>query len=483
MNTMKITMRLACVCLLALAVQVRAGAQELPVQPAGASGASGRVGYLDLLAGFAYTDNALLSSITRKSDGVAIAGFQTDYVRKGMLSLNLLGNIERLEYVPHSYAGSFFGQFSGSALWGKQTDPLQWQLSDSFGEVMTDPLAAPTPEELQTINDVSTGPNLNLHFGLATRLTVGARYSRTTYQRSPFDSQTYTGSAELAHSLTGASFVAVDGSWARTQYVEPKSLQAFYGQPAPNFQIRQASLVYRARYVRTRVLLRVGYNLLDFNAGTQRGAPLYEVNLSRRISPFSTVFLNAEQHYSTNGSSLGSTNAQVSLQAGATLNAAYAVAQPYNERSGSLGWSFQRARTNFSITGTVDETIFDETGLGNTGNSIREGVFLDLGRQLRPTLSVQLLAQGMINRYTQLHARTRWESIGVSVSKRFFRLTVSFYADRIAQSGAPGRSGYRVGSYHDDRVGLNFSYTLFGTPGTGANGIAGMGMGSLMGGY
>lgn len=480
---MKISARALGACLLALAVQVSARAQELPQGPSSATGPQGHVGYVDLLAGLAYTDNALLSSTTSKSDGVATAGFATDYVRKGMLSLNLLGNIERVEYLHHSFAGSFYGQFSGSALWGRQTDPLQWQLSDSFGEVMTDPLAAPTPQELQTINDVSTGPNLNLHFGLATRFTLAGRYARTTYQRSPFDSQTYTGSAALSHALTGASSVALEGSWARTEYLQRTLLQTYYGQTAPNFDIRQASLVYRARYVRTRVLLRAGYNILDFGAGTRHGAPLYEVNLSRKISPFSSVFLNAEQHYSTNGTSLGSTGAQISLQTGGVLNPAYAVAQPYNERSGSLGWTFNRARTNFSIAGMVNETMFNESGLGNTGNYMDEGVSLTLGRQLRPTLSVQLQAQGTIDRYTQLHARTHRETFGLTVSKRFFRLAVSFYVDRMQQNGAPGRSGYTVGSYHDDRVGLYFTYTLFGAGGAGASVGAVPGMGSFMGGY
>ena len=480
---MKTSTRCLCLCVLAMGAQMRARAQQLPLQSAGGLGSQGHLGYLDLLLGLGYTDNAFLSSAVRKGDGVATAGFATDYARNGMLSINLLGNIERVEYLQHSFAGSFYGQFAGSALWGKQTDPVQWQLSDSFGEALIDPLAAPTPQALQTINDVSTGPNLNLHFGLATRFTLAGRYSRTTYQRSPFDSQTYTGSAELSHALTGASSVAVEGSWARTEYVQRTLLQTYYGQQAPNFDIRQASLVYQARYVRTQVLLRAGYNMLDFGAGNRHGAPLYEVSLSRKISPFSTVFLNAEQHYSTNGTSLGSTGAQISLQTGAALNPAYAVAQPYNERSGSLGWTFNRARTNFSITGMVNETMFNESGLGNTGNYMDEGVSLALGRQLRPTLSVQLQAQGTIDRYTQLHARTRRETFGLTVSKRFFRLAVSFYVDRMQQNGAPGRSGYTVGTYHDDRVGLYFTYTLFGAGGAGASAGAVPGMGSFMGGY
>ncbi len=481
---MKIFPRCFAVCLLALAVPMHASAQEMPQQLVGVPGALGQVGYIDLLAGMGYTSNALLSTGASKADEVATAGFATDYVRQGMLSIDLLGNLERIEYLNHSFGGSFYGQFAGSALWGKSTDPLQWQLSDSFGEVMTDPLAAPTPSELQTINDVSTGPNLNLHFGLATRLTLSGRYSRTSYQRSPFDAQTFTGGAELSHSLTAASFVAVQGSWAKTQYLQQSLLHSYYGRPTPNFNITQAALVYNAKYVRTNVQLRAGYNIVNFGGGITHGAPLYQVSLSRQISPFSTVFVNASQAYSTNGTSLGSTNAQIGLQVGAGVSPELAVAQPFLQRSGSLGWEFNRARTTLSLAGTVDQAIFtQQTGLGTGGNYIDEGAVLSLGRQLRPTLSVQLNARGSIDRYSQLHAHTQREDVALSVSKRFFRLSVSFYVERMQQSGAPGRSGYLVGSYSDDRVGLYFTYSLVGAQGTGAamNGIPGIG--SFMGGY
>ncbi len=480
---MKISLRCLAVCLLALGVPLCARAQEQPQPLVGVPGTQGQLGYIDLLAGLGYTSNAFLSSGAPKADEVATAGFATDYVRRGMLSIDLLGNLERVEYLNHSFGGSFYGQFTGSALWGKSTDPLQWQLSDSFGEVMTDPLAAPTPLELQTINDVSTGPNLNLHFGLTTRLTLSGRYSRTSYQRSPFDAQTFTGGAELSHSITAASFVAVEGSWAKTQYLQQSLLHSYYGRPTPNFNISEASLVYSAKYVRTRVQLSAGYNIITFGGGSTHGAPLYQVSLSRQISPFSTVFLNASQAYSTNGTSLGSTNAQIGLQVGAGVSPELAVAQPFLQRSGSLGWEFHRARTTLSLAGTVDQTIFTQSGLGTGGSYLDEGGVLSLGRQLRPTLSVQLYARGSVDRYSQLHAHTQRESVALSVSKRFFRLSVSFYAERMQQSGAPGRSGYFVGSYSDDRVGLYFTYSLVGAQGAGAavNGIPGMG--SFMGGY
>jgi hypothetical protein len=480
--------------LLALVATARGQAQTAPTSAASAAGATtqlygsnstGETGYIDALAGLAYTDNALLTSGSgKKGDGVAAVGLSSDYARVGMLSLNLLGNVERLQYLNNTYPGSFYGQFNGTAMYGRNTDPLQWQLKDSFGETMTDPLQAPNPLNLQTINDIATGPRLNLHFGLRDRLTLSGQYSRTTYQRSPFDSQTFQGGMDFTHALSGASSVGLQGSFGRTEYLNLASVQQFSVGGVSNFDIWQGAAVFSGNYERTHLLLRAGYNLLDFGHGDRTGEPLYQLNLSRQISPYSTVYLNAESSYSMNGASLGSTNAQLGLQSGAQLNPSLAVAQPFNSRSGSMGWSFQRARTTFLLSGNIDQTLYAQrVGPSLNENHLDEGLSVTLGRELRPRTSAQLWARGYIDRYSQLHAQTRRESFGLSVTQRFFRLAVSFYLERNQQSGAAGTSNFAAASYHDDRVGLYATYSFVGAQGQGAsvNGVPGMA--SFMGGY
>jgi hypothetical protein len=484
---------LICIGLLVLGAGTRVHAQTATT--AGTSTAAttllygtnptGETGYIDALAGLAYTDNALLTSGSgKKGDGVAALGFATDYARVGNLSVNMLGNVERLEYLNHSYSGSFYGQFNGSALLGKNTDPFQWQLADSFGEAMTNPLQAPNPQSLQTINDIATGPRLNLHFGLRNRLTLSGQYSRTTYQRSPFDSQTFQGGMDFAHALSGAAYVGLQGSFGRTEYVNLGSLQQFSIGGISDFDLWQGAAVFSGTYQRARLMLRAGYNVLDFGHGSRTGEPLFQLNISRQISPFSTVFLNAQSSYSMNGASLGSTNAQLGLQTSALLNPSLAVAQPFNERSGSLGWTFQRARTTFLLSGMVDQSLYAQSGgPGLNLNHLDEGLSMTLGRQLRPRTSVQLWARGYIDRYSQLHARTNRESFGLSFTQTFFRLAISFYVERNQQSGSPGASHFVTSSYHDDRVGLFATYNFFGAQGQGASLRGVPGLSGFMGGY
>lgn len=500
---MKIDTRHFCLAMLALGWQAHAAAQEVtqPGQNSTAGSPTQQSGYVDLLGGLAYTDNALLSGSQRSSDGIATAGFDANYRRTGELSLNLLGNLARLEYFRRSYSGSFYGHFFGLGVLGKPTDTLQWQLSDSFGEAMTDPLSAPTPQNLQTINQVATGPLVNLHFGLTNRLTLSGLYSRTTYQRSPFDSQTYKGQVEFAHSLPGASSLALDASTAHTKYINGAAVQSYLAgttaaaggsasaatpglsSASSSYDIRQASVSYNARLVRTEILLRAGYNTLQYGGASRHGAPLYEVRLSRQISPFSTVFLDGRQMYSTNGSSLASPGAAVGLQIGAGQNPGYAVAQPFNERSADAGWLFNRARTSLSLTGTYRQNVFNQTSVTNNNNNREEGATIVFGRQLRPTVRMQLRAQGFWNRYSQLGAQTRREIFELSFSKRFARTMIWFYVQRRHQSGSQGISTFQASSYNDDRVGLFVTFDLFGERSMQPS-LQGMpGMGSFTGGY
>ena len=427
-------------------------------------------GYVDVLAGLAYTDNALLTQSQHSSDGIGTVGLNMDYARQGRLSLDLLGNIDRLEYIRHSFSGSFYGNFSGSALWGKPTDPLQWMLDDSFGEGMTDPLAAPTPTNLQWVNQLTTGPFLNLNMGLRNRLTVYGEYARSTFQRSPYDAQTFEGGAQVSHQLAGDTSISVQASDARTTYTDRAALVGTPGAGSA-YNVKQAALEFQGQYVRTTVSLAAGYNTINYG-GVTHGSPYYQVQLSRNISPFSTVFIGAQSYYSSFGGGMQSPTAQLGLQsAGLQSGPGLITSQPFKERIGTLGWNFNRARTSFSLTGSYQQNLYD---LQPQNDSRNETVNLTIGRQLRRTVSLQLSGYGSYDDYTELHARTHQYNVSLTLTKQLARTSFAIYVRRTQQNGSSGASSFAAASYHDDMVGVYFTYDLFGQRNTG--GASGMGM-------
>lgn len=420
-------------------------------------------GYVDLLAGLTYTDNALLTMSNKRNDEIAMVGLDSDYVHRGRLSLNLLGNVDRLEYLHHSFSGSFYGRFDGIGIWGLPTDPLQWQLHESFGEATLDPLAADTPQNLETINDVSTGPMLNLHFGLVDELTVFGVYSRATYQRSPYDAQTYEGGARFTHKISGASVLTFEASDARTDYLELAALlRSNLSFAIGNYNIRRADAAYKAEFSRTSIFLQGGYEEFGFVSGPMHGSALYSLEITRRISPYTAVFISGRSGYSTVGGSLTSPQARIGLESGGSLGPTYAVPQPYEERIGTLGWNFRRARTRLSLAGTIGQVRFNATGGNINLNYVEDGGVLTLGRQLRPTVAVQLRVQFNEERFRALGATRRWDAVVLSFSKHFARTMIAIYAERLDQNSSPGASAFLATSFHDDRVGFYVTYDLFG---------------------
>ncbi|MGC8520173.1 MAG: hypothetical protein ACP5P4_16905, partial [Steroidobacteraceae bacterium] len=257
-----------------LALPILAWGQQMPpLQPGSFGTGPLSTGYIDALAGLTYTDNATLSNSQHSGDGIGTVGLDMDYVRTGRLSLNLLGDIDRVQYIRNSFSGSFYGNFDGSALWGKPTDPLQWMLRDSFGEGTTNPLAAPTPVNLEWVNELSTGPYLNLNLGLRNRITVYGEYGRSTYQRSPDDSQTFVGGVQLTHKLSGATSLSLQASDARTEFLNRAALIGTPGAGSA-YNIKQAALEFQGQYIRTNVSLAAGYNKITYG-GQTHGSPYY----------------------------------------------------------------------------------------------------------------------------------------------------------------------------------------------------------------
>ena len=452
--------------------------QQMPMLQPGSFGTGPlSSGYIDAVAGLTYTDNAQLSQGNHTSDGIGSLGLEADYARTGRLSLSLLGDIQRVQYIRNSFSGSFYGNFNGSALWGKPTDPLQWVLSDSFGEGATNPLGAPTPQNLQTVNYLTTGPFLNLNFGLRNRFTVYGEYARSTYERSPYDSQTFEGGVQLAHQLAGATSISVQASDARTEYLDRAAL---INSPAAGstFNIKQAAIQFQGQYVRTNILLAAGYNILD-STDTKHGSPYYNLQISRNISPFSTIYVGGQSSYSTFGATLQSPTAQLGMQSGGTFGIGFITAQPVQQRRATAGWNFHRDRTSFNLGGTYADDLYPQVP---TDNHRDESLNFSISRQLQPTVSIGLQATGGYNDYRQLGAKTHQYTATLTLAKQFAKSTISLYLRRMQQSGSPGASGFAAASYYDDQVGVYFTYDLFGQRNQVGAGGAGMGMPGLPGG-
>lgn len=419
-------------------------------------------GYVDLLGGVAYTSNAFLTRSHPTADGIGFAGLDINYVNLGPeLTVDALGNVERLEYFKGSFPGTFYGEFVGSALWGKSTDIFQWLVSDAFGEGMTDPLQAPTPRNVQWVNYARSGPYINVPLGLENRLSFFGLYSRTTYELSPYDSQSIEGGASFNHALSPVSSFSAQATDIRTEFLNSAAVPG----AAHGYNTRAASLGYRSDFGRTHFSMYAGYNTVDFG-GRLRGAPLALLEFSRQVTPFSSLFVVGETGYSTLGQSLGSPTSliglndqQQNLESGVGAYANTVAAEPYQRTSGSLGWTFERARTTVTLLGTAgDQRFVEQSSLDQTTASISASV----RRALGPTVYVTLAGTETYAHFGSVSAENHISTVHLSLSREFRKAILTGYALWMHEGTQSSTPNPALASFNDERVGVELTYDLVG---------------------
>ena len=433
-------------------------AQEAPLvlQGTGPSRISPQHGYFDLVAGVAYTDNALLVPSGATSTGIGTVGVDADYQRRGPnLDLQARGNVAWQEYLDNAFPGSVFGRFDGTATWGHSMDLFQWTVRETLDEGIANPLAAPTPNEIETINYFTTGPTLNFNFNADERLSLYGSYSRTSFQKSPFDYRTYDWGSVFAHRLAAFSTLSLQINVAQTKFDRP--------DVGSDYTDRSAQVFYTATVARTRVLASAGYTIENYG-GPSSGGRVLDVELSRRISPSSSVYMRAHDGFTTIGGLIRSgfgTSVSTETNIGAVPRTASPA--PLEHRLATLAWTFNGHRTSLSLVGSfarqiyLQHTSFDSTVKTVTGTA---------QRRLRPTVLLRLQAYRTDTRYGSLDATVSNTVFNVSLLKQFRKVGMSVFAQRTQQSSAFSATAASLGlltrSYDENRIGLNVSYDLLG---------------------
>ena len=404
-------------------------------------------GYFQLHSSLGYTDNAFQVGSDKTGEAVASAGFDVDYAHKGnRFDFDSRGALNWIEYLQNSRTGYASGALNASALFGKSDDLLQWAAWESFGQLDTDPLAAPTPVNTENVNYFTTGPYLNFNLGGDNRLTVRALYSNANYQKSPYNSNSIDVGASLAHALSASSSVALNVDARRTS-MESASL-------VPDYDIRSAFVSYVAASTRTRFNVDVGYITLHY-AGQNSGAPLVSAGLDRRISASSTVYLQLQSGYS---SSAESVRGAAALIAPSSLSAGASSPNPYKQESASIGWNFNRPRTEVSLFSSLTRQRYqNQADLNQNNISVQAQVLY----RLRPSVAAVVSVRRETEKYRTLGADVTQTTLIAGLTKTFTRVGLTVRFERFDRGGTNNGNNI-VAVYDENRVGLYVTYDLLG---------------------
>ena len=403
--------------------------------------------YLDLQAGLLYSDNVLLSPTSGSTDTAALAGFDIDYTRtSNKLSLDALGSLHWVDYLRNTYPSSLLGTINATAQWGQPSDWLQWFARETFGQLSATPLQPATPDTVENVNYVSTGPTLNIPLGSRMHLSVAGYYSNTTYQISPFDSHSLKEGVSLVHGTSGAS-IGLNGSTEHT---------VFDNQLAnTNYTVDSVFLSYETGVGRSRLATQLGYTGLRFAGDSFKGA-LIDVRWDRKISYSTNLYLHVESHYSAAPDAL-----RPELVTAAPLGSTIGTSSPdpVKLREAELGVTFSRPRTTVSFLGNVNrqryvtETDFDQ-------DDVKVEVLFE--RHVSPSVSVTLQARVENEKFVNLNARIvdlNWAAI---VSRTFNRLSLSLRYERHHSTTSGQTNNALLYGFNQNQIGVYVRYGLIG---------------------
>jgi hypothetical protein len=286
------------------------------------------------------------------------------------------GDISHVSYLEHTYGDEFIGNFIGTSKINLIEDLFAWNIADNFGQTPLNPLAPITPANRENINYFNTGPVLTLPLGQELQVIVTGQYGRVDYQEAPLDNNRLTGIVGLGHEISPTTNISINAKDERVDFADD--------QLNPDYQTQEAFGRFDTKGSRTELGVDVGYGR-QVMPGVNNGNFIARLNLTRRVSPNSTIGLSLGHDYSDGA------DAFLLIQAvgGATLNTQNAVqaGAPFLVSYAALAWNYKYDRTTVDLTVShfrndyqLDEALNSDLTMGT----------VRAARQLTPELQLAL---------------------------------------------------------------------------------------------
>ncbi len=397
--------------------------------------------YLEVHSTLTHTDNVFLTPGNKGADTLAAIGVGLD-LRETLqrLSLNARGDLDYVDYLEHSYDPKTFGYFDGIGILGKNTDWVQWNVEETFGQLLIDPFAVPTPNNLKNVNYLTTGPTVNIPLGSRTRVSFYGMYSTV---RSDIDSHQLQEGAAIEYAASNSVTVSAHAT-AQTTHSE----NLF---PELEFTTQEQFVRAAVNGIRTIFTLDLGRAQLK-DAGSTSSTPLIRAEIARRISGVSTISLTAAQEYIT---SVDLLRASAGFGAPVGAQAPISTLDPLKDKAVALAWNVALRRTNIYLRYSWRDEIYTQaTVFNNSVTSVEVGI----DRKLSSVLTATIVARNeswhyqnsVVNNHdTIINATLQWR-LGRKLS-----LIGGFQRDvRSANEHAT--------DYSENRIALRVTYALIG---------------------
>jgi hypothetical protein len=442
-------------------------------------------------AGLIYNDNGLYG-VGGGGSLVALLGFSGYLSHFGTgLDYHLDANISATKYFSGGYSVEPTGYFDGEGTFKIVPGDFAWIGRETYTQLLIDPLAPATPNNLENLNFITTGPRFTLRPTLRTSVTLDGTYSIVTSGSPPryiagspsaqyvnLDSHRYGADLKIERAFSSSASLYLKGSWQKVQFSDTTVNNDFtLGQGTAGYHLENGRTVLDVSggYAQLRA-----YDVLVFEQSiigvlesrqTQTiGEGIWALDLSRLIDPNQRVSLTASQQL---------VDAATYFQQGfdspvpTVVPPIFAAGNAFIVRSYGADWRVQEARTTLDVAlrYVSYDYPFGASNLGSHGlpttalpinNADAKVASALLARQLMPKLNWDIGAYF-------LHQDT-FDAPAFSTTSEITNLRWQV-GERLGLRFVYAHSSLSRG-YTDNQFGVIVSYTLLGAGTGGQQGAA-----------
>lgn len=362
-------------------------------------------------AGVGETDNVGLTPTHQISQTIAVVDADLAInERSRLLDVTGAGSFSYLDFLQHAYGNELLGRFDGTANAAIVPGRLIWVLRDDFGQGSLNPYTPATPNNIENINYVTTGPDLKLRLGGVNFVDVSLRYARAQYQSTPFNSNRLLGNAALGRDISAGASVSLNASSERVLFDDTQLNSDFerssgYGR----YEIHGARTDFVGE-LGASVVSQSGISHALLPAGTTNPAnapggsgsvpagdstetggpgsvtgPLAKLELSRVTSPSSKIILRAGRDLMD--ASSGFSSQSIGAAGINPITPAALTSESYRVTYASIGWQYQRNRTTLAASGRWEQDIYPSL---STLDVKFPGADIRVDRRLTRAITVQV---------------------------------------------------------------------------------------------
>lgn len=209
------------------------------------------------------------------------------------LNLSAFGQLTYLRYLDGTFDSDVIPRGNLNLNWNLIPARMTWMVENRYGQIASDPFATFTPDNIEDINVLRTGPDFQ--FGSSPRqlLTISLRAEDQYYEIQPVDNQRLSAAIQLKRRLSDSRSIALTVRGEDVEFDDPGF--------AEEFSVIESFVTFERDLDGSGYAVDIGHTQLDVNSETVSGA-LARLTGSHTLGSNWFVRASGEYSYTDSGS-------------------------------------------------------------------------------------------------------------------------------------------------------------------------------------